>query len=100
MSVFDGLPGAFTGALGDTVTIYPNGAGTGTEIKAIYRAGSRPDDLYDSGAVVTETHISGASTDLAGMLDGDRVDAGGIQYEACAPMPDGRGMTRINLRRP
>ena len=96
MSVFEGLAGAFTGAFGQTVKVYPAN-GVARDIQAIFRRKSEDDALGDYGAVVSETYISAASEDVADITEGDTVVVGDETFRTQAPMKDGRAMTKIPL---
>lgn len=95
-TVFDGLPDAFTGALGRAVTLTPVGrAEPAVEITAIFIA--RPVD--DLGVVQGQPALSARTEDVEDFEDGDIVTVGSTDYTFRTPEPDGRGMTRVWLEK-
>lgn len=95
MSVFDGLPGVFTGTFGDTVTISPV-SGDPFPVTGILRTKADV-DIADIGAVIQQTNLSLADADADLIAEGDQVTSGAVSYRTRDRMKDGRGMTKINL---
>ena len=94
MTIFDGLPDAFTGALGQAVTITP-AASAPQVITAIVVA--RSVDAF--GVVQPQPAIHAKVSDVVGLDDGDTVAIGAQTYVARGFREDGRGMVMITLER-
>lgn len=89
------MPSAFTGALGETVTIRPIGS-LSRDIRAIFKRPSEV-DFGDTGIVAMTPYIRARTVDVEDMQPGDLVTVNGVEYRAEAPEPDHRGMTHIPL---
>lgn len=94
MGVFDGLPDAFTGVLGQAVTVTPDGGGP-SEIVAIFRSVSED----EFGVVTNRPMLHARADDVSNLADGDTVTVDGEDYTVRVLRPDGRGMTAIEMEK-
>lgn len=93
MSIFDGLAGVFTSALGQSVTVTPSGGASRT-ITAIFVARST-DEL---GIVQQQPAIHAATADVSDLSDGDLITVNSTDYHARVFRSDGQGMTTVALQ--
>jgi hypothetical protein len=97
---FDQMGAAFAEGLGRPFTITVGGVPRA--VRGIFRRRQPGDLLADENMAVSAPVISfaGATTDLAGVSEGDTLDVDGIIHIVAAPPDhDGRGMTRLTLQR-
>lgn len=100
-SIFDGMAAIFRDTFGeDDLLPYTHNAVT-TTLKGIFETPAMVvDGLAEVGIVDCDAWLHAAAADLpAGYGQGDTVVIRGATYSTKVPMPDGRGMVRIPLRK-
>lgn len=96
MTLFDGLPGIFTGTFGQTVMINPQ-RGYPFSVQAIIRRRPEIDLAAGSGQSINQVTMSLSSADAESIRDGDEVWSNDQRYLCRSREVDGLGMTQIML---
>jgi hypothetical protein len=101
-SVFDGMAAIFRDTFGDAEPFtYTKSGGSSVEITGILEMPALVvNGLAGTDIVTADTELHAAEADLPdGYGEGDDVVARGVTYRTKVPMPDGRGMVRIPLKK-
>lgn len=97
---FDDLADAVLDSWGEPAVWKPQDGSAPVTLRAYIRRSIVRADTFSRPTVSARVSALVAAAEVAGILQGDLIEAKGVEYEVGEPAPDGSVFVRLSLREP